>query len=277
MNIKRLFQLSLVALLAVQAFADDRFFARAVEAGKSREAGYISNMTDTMPQFVHGGGDVGKWFTSITLVNFRPAAVSVPVNFYADGGAPLEVPVVGRGRVSSLNLDIPAGGTVTIATDQDSTDPLTTGFARITVPCPSASECGDIGGSAVFTQKVPGRPDFESVVPLLSSLAGKYVVPFDNTTGFATGIAIATPKFNAAETADRTVRVVAKSEAGAVVFDQNVTMKANGHDFYDLATRFPQLAGARGTLEFSTQDFVVVLGLRFNSTGAFTALPPYER
>lgn len=277
MNIRRFLSLSLLTLLAVQAFADDRFFARAIESGGGRVAGYISNLTDTMPQFVHGGDDVGRWFTTITLVNFRSTAITVPVNFYSDGGTPLEVPIAGRGRVSSVSLDIPAGGTVTIATDQASTDPLSTGFARITVPCPSASECGDVGGSAVFTQKVPGRPDFESVVPLLSSLAGKYVVPFDNTAGFATGIAIATPKFNAAETADRTVRVVAKSEAGAVLLEQNVTMKANGHDFYDLATRFPQLAGARGTIEFSTQDFVVVLGLRFNSTGAFTTLPPYER
>lgn len=277
MNTQKLLSLSLLALLAMPGFADDRFYARAVEASKQRAAGYIPNMNDTMPQFVHGGDEIGKWFTTINLVNFRSTAVTVPVNFYADGGAPLEVPVIGRGRVSSLSVDIPPGGTVTIATDQSSPDPLLTGFARITVPCPSTTECGDVGGSAVFTQKVPGRPDFESVVPLLSSLAGKYVIPFDTAAGYLTGIALATPKFDASETADRTVRVVVKNDTGAVVMDQAVTMKANGHDFYDLATRYPQLNGMRGTIEFSTQDFVVAIGLRFNSTGAFTTIPPYER
>lgn len=277
MKMKSLVTLPLLAALAFPAAADDRYYAKAIESASPRGAGYISNLIDTIPQFVHGGDNEGKWFTTITLVNFRSTAVTVPVSFLKDGGAAFEVPLAGIGRRSSVDVQIPAGGSATLATDQGSADPLGAGFARITVPCASATECGDVGGFAVFTQKVPGRPDFESVVPLLSSIAGKFVLPFDNTANTATGVAIVAPKFNANDGADRTLRVVARNEAGAVILDQNVTMKANGHESYVLAQRFAALAGIRGTIEYSTQDFVTVLGLRFNSTGPFTSIPPFER
>lgn len=274
MSMKTVALFTLAAALAAPTFADDRTYAKNVEFGRTKTtAAYVSNLADTMPQFVSGGG----WSTTITLINFRPAAVTVPVSFYLDGGAALEVPIVGIGNRSTVEVTIPAGGSATLATDPAAGGNVRQGFARLDVPCTNPSDCGEVGGFAVFTQRVAGRPDFEAVVNVLSSLAGKYVVAFDTTSGFATGLAIATPSFATGDTADRTVRLIARDEAGTVLVQDTVTMKANGQQAFSLTDKYSQLANHRGTVEVSTTDYVTVLGLRFNPSGAFTTIPPYER
>lgn len=272
MNTK-LVTVALLTALAVPSFADDRFYAKAVEASIPHSAAYISNLTDTVPQFVTGGG----WATTITLINFRSTAVTVPVKFYLDGGAALEVPILGLGNRSSVDVNLPAGGSATIATDPAAAGNVRVGFARMTVPCTSPTACGEIGGFAVFTQRVAGRPDFEAVVPMASSLAGKYVISMDNTAGFATGVAVAAPTYSATETGNRTVVMTVKDENGNVLHTENLDLKANGHTSFSIKTRVPALADKRGTIEFTTSAFVSVLGLRFQDQGSFTSTPAYER
>lgn len=261
-----------LALMSTIVSAGDRDYARSAESWRQKPT-YISTFSDTVPHFLTGGG----WATQIILINFRGSEVTVPIAFLSDGGQPLAVPLLGLGNRAAVDIKVPAGGTVTIATDPAAFNmALKVGFARMDIPCDSTN-CGEIGGFAVLTQRVAGRPDFEAVVPIASSMANTYVIAMDNTAGFNTGVAFAAPPLFSFDTANRAVFMTVKSETGAVLLTERFDMKANGHMFFDMKSRYPQLNNRRGTIEFTTTEYVAALGLRFQDGGSFTSTPAFER
>jgi hypothetical protein len=130
-----------------------------------------------------------------------------------------------------------------------------------------------MSGFAVFRQKI-GRDEQEAVVPLETRDPQGFVIWFDNTSGYSTGVAIAntTPQPAA-------IAVQLRDDAGRSLGAPPLSLPAYGHISFDLAQTYRVTAGIRGTVEFRKPEFgeISVLGLRFNPQGSFTTIPPVSR
>jgi hypothetical protein len=100
---------------------------------------------------------------------------------------------------------------------------------------------------------------------------GVYSIPFDNTGGLATGIAVANVGSQAA-----TVAVVVKDEAGISLATGNLSLAAQGHASFVIGDRYAAAAGKRGVIEFTAPagGFISPIGIRAAASGAFTTIPP---
>ena len=126
-----------------------------------------------------------------------------------------------------------------------------------------------IGGLAVFRQSDPARPDQEAAVTLTTT-SNRFVLPFDNTSGFVTSMALV----NVSATLGATINVVIRDEAGVQIGTDSIPLAGRGHIAFAFPDRFAAAANRRGTAEFtSTTSQITGLGLRFNPGGAFTSFP----
>jgi hypothetical protein len=113
----------------------------------------LPNTSFALPQFAFGGG----WSTALHFSNTTGSVLTVQVNFIADNGTPLNVPLVGIGTVAFRTIDLNPGTTAVLETlNQDN---LVTGWVEAMVPV-------GVIGYGVFRQSVQGRGDQEAVVPL---------------------------------------------------------------------------------------------------------------
>ena len=217
----------------------------------------------------------GYWTTTITLVNTGSSPAQARLNFFDDNGNPLALPLTfpsssSGGAIplvillaSTLDRTVNPGAKLVIQTTGPNSSPTLVGWAQLLTN-------GAIGGFAVFSQAI-GNANQEAEVPLENRNAGGYVVPFDNTNGAATGIALANISAQAANTT-----VTIRDDTGAVILTDTLTLPAMGHTSFNLTDRYASITAQRsGTLEFRTPTAgqISVLGLRFNSTGAFTTIP----
>ncbi len=121
---------------------------------------------------------------------------------------------------------------------------------------------------AVFRQSVPGRPDFEAVVPIVSRFDDRAVLMFDNTNGFITAAAFANPNPSVAP-----IQFTVRSENAAILERKTITLDPYTHTAGSIPGTFASTVGRRGSIEFSVPSGfgVGALGLRFNPGGAFTS------
>jgi hypothetical protein len=268
-------QIVAVSLLTASVFAADGnlklVLDRAARSASGQRSGYISSFDDTIPHIAFGE----SWTTTFTIMNFRSTSVTIPLAFSDDSGKPMMVPVVGAGTKSALTLTIPANGTTVLATQYVPGQPLSSGMARLDIPCDST--CGGVGGFAIFHWKNPGRTDQEAAVPLTSSLENKTVIGFDNRNGYVTGVALSLPRFTEFDTGTADILVVARDGNGnRLVLDQ-IRLNVNGHTAFVLTDKYPVLTGAYGTIEFShDSQSVAAIGLLFNPQGAYSTTPSYQ-
>src|SRR6185295_17623781 len=161
----------------------------------------------------------------------------------------------------SIEGTIPVGGSRTIVTLGTGT--LTDqGWADLTSP-------RLISGLGIFRQRNAGRADQEAAVSATTP-ATRFVIPYDNTQGFVSSMAIV----NTSSAGSRATTVTPRDEAGVALPGNTINLPPLGHDAFEMSQRFPSMAGRRGAAEFvsGTPDFSA-LGLRFSSRGAFTSLP----
>ena len=240
-----------------------------------------------MAQVGTGGGSIAHlasggdgWQTTFVLVNTGPIAASATVSFFNDqSGLPLTLPLAfpqsGDSNttmsVSSYTTpQIAAGATLIIVSS--GAPQLLTGSAQIV-------STGNVGGFVIFRHN--GQ---EAVVPLESRNAQAYIIPFDNTNGKATGIAL-----NAVSAPDQTqplnIQVTVRDDAGFALTGGTITLAPNGHYAFTLATdKYPEAANKRGTIEFLTPTTPVgvaigALGIRIfaGATTTYTTLPALAR
>jgi hypothetical protein len=213
----------------------------------------------SLSQLVDGGG----WKTTFVLSNMDTTPAAITLRFWRDDGSPLRLQFEGViGDASeTFATTIPVGGSVTLFTRGVGLE-TSQGWAEL-------STTNKVGGLSVFRQAVPGRPDQEAAVPLTTSLS-HFVLPFDNTEGFVTAMALV----NTSGTIPASVSVVIRDEAGLEIGSESLTVGPRGHTAFALPAQFPIVAGRRGIVEFSeSHGNLSGLGLRFNPTGAFTSVP----
>lgn len=210
----------------------------------------------------------GGWTTVITLVNTASVQNQLIVSFYADDGSPLNLLV-------STTLQ---GNTQSSTTQQISQtlNPNTTmqitmgGLAGNTVVgSAQIYSSAPLGGYAIFRQTpLAGGQASEGTVPLSTQSAYSLSLPYDNTTGFVMGVALA----NLSPT-QTTVNVQISDVNGVSLGAQNLQIAPNGHIAFVLPAEFPATNLQLGVMKFTANGAISGLGLRFSPFGTFTSVP----
>jgi len=216
----------------------------------------------------------GFWTTTFTLVNNGTTAAQIHMNFFNDSGAPLALPLIfpqtspnPGAPQSTLDSTMNPGAVLIIQTTGPSSQAVQTGWAQLLFN-------GNVTGYAVFGQSTSGSAQ-EAVVPLETRTPGSFVIPFDTTGGYATGVALANVSTSAAN-----VQVLIRDDNGNLLQSTTISLAAQGHTSFDLVSRFGGLVSQRrGTLEFQTPagGQISVLGLRFPPGPAFSTIPALSK
>ena len=151
------------------------------------------------------------------LTNISTSTTSASLSFFQDigGGATQSWTPVFLEVNSTQNLSLAAGGTLFLHTPAVAAA-TTVGWAQMQVN-PS------VVAYAIFTLRVPGRQDQDGTSTGAAS-STRILVPFDNTKGFVTSVAIANP-MNAAES----ISVGIQPSSGASSLPSPMVLPAHGH------------------------------------------------
>jgi hypothetical protein len=221
-----------------------------------------------------------NWTTVFTLVNKSILPATTRLSFYGDAidptlNGPLAVPLAfpppdGASLpllAASIDRTLTGNSSLIVDTAGSQTPPVLVGSAQL-------AATGAIDGFAIFHQILTTQ---EAVVPMETRNAPSYLLPFDNTSGLALGVAVENVSGQAA-----VIPVVIRDETGAVIgsgpgfIPTPISLSANGHTSFVLSTQFPVTANIRGTIEFDTPagGQISVLGLRFSPpNNALTTIP----
>jgi len=212
----------------------------------------------TMAHVASGGG----WQTVFTLVNTGTTSANLMLSFFGDDGTPVSLPLSfpqsgAMVTQSSVSRALPAGATLVIVTQGQSSGSVVTGSARL-------STTGNVSGFAIFQNG--GQ---EAVVPLEGGGANSYTLAFDNTAGLVTGIALSESSGQAAA-----VPATLRDVTGATLAATTIDLLASGHSSQILTDLFPQAKNIRGTLELDTPANGQIGAVGIRATGkAFTTIP----
>lgn len=250
-----------LGLWATQAFGQSLSNGSVSSIFDSRLASSLAH-ADTVPlsasisQIADGAG----WKTTIILANTDTVPASFTLQFWQANGSPLTLSIGGQG-MQQVAGQIPVNGTTTIATDGSSST-LSTGWGQLVTS-------NSIGGTAIFRESVPGRQDSEAAVPIIKPASPTLLLPYDDTNGLVTTLALVNPD---------------PSNAAAItanVYDQNGNLLANGvinlpplgQQPFSLSDQFPAAANHSGLAVFSNPGGGPITGLGLRFSGApFTSI-----
>lgn len=219
----------------------------------------------------------GCWQTTFTLINLNTQnAASVTLSFFGDNGLPLNAPIQGVGNMTSYTFAIPANGAQNVVLA--GSDPnFTQGWATM-----SSAGGLSVRGQGTFRCQAQGKPAFEAVVPLDSpgstgciipfppSSDPVVLVPFDNTAGYVTSLALANTTTGALA-----VPIEFDDQAGASLAAGTLNLTAMQHTAFVSTTNYPALQGKKGILRIhASAATLTILGLLSNPSGAFTSILP---
>jgi hypothetical protein len=146
---------------------------------------------------------------------------------------------------------------------------LQTGWARLDYDGESR-----IGGVLNFRQRVAGRPDFESSVTLTRDDETPAYLPFDNTLGSVTTLAITNPS----SSDNTTLQLRFWDSSGQIISTQSITLSAGTTTAFSIPDQYAELAGRSGQLRIQgSSGNLSTLALRFISSGAFSTVPVATR
>ncbi|HYP14664.1 MAG TPA: hypothetical protein VEQ63_12125 [Bryobacteraceae bacterium] len=219
------------------------------------------------PFFATGGG----WQSTVTLLNLFEENIDYRLSFRGTNGQPVPVTFRGRdGRITSADniqgrLEDDASHTYVLM----DVGTLQSGWATLEYSGESR-----IAGLLTFRQRVQGRPDFESTVLLARDDENRVYIPFDNTEGFATTVAITNPSTN--DTTELRVRFWDAS--GSELLTRDYRLSAGTTVAFSLPQQIPELNGRAGQFRIEgTGSRLATLALRFNPSGAFSTVPVVSR
>jgi hypothetical protein len=217
----------------------------------------------TIPHIVDGAG----WQSTIVLTNMSANAASATLVFHKETGGGNTGPWTPTFQevVSTSGLTMAGGSTLFLHTTGKASDPLSQGWAELN------ADAG-VTGYVVFTIRVPGRQDQEGTAPAATA-SNRILVPYDDSNGFVTGIAVTNPTGSA-----QTLSVGFRTTSGGVAVNTLPAIPAGGHMSFVLSQQFPVINGHEGLAEFySSSGNVSMIALRFNPTSSFTAAPVYAQ
>ena len=223
-----------------------------------------ATFSNSVSQIASGGG----WKTTLTIVNLSSTQNSVRVALRGDDGRALNLPVVitqqGNAQgatASSIERTMESGAGLLIESEAPVASATQVGWAEVI-------SSGPVAGFAIFRQRGLDGRDSEGTAPLDSSKTASLVLPFDNTAGFVTGVALVNSTTQAV-----VVNAAIRDDNGAQIGLQAVALPAMGHTSFAI-DRFSITSGRRGIIEFQNTGggAVTGLGLRFSPFGSFTSV-----
>lgn len=208
----------------------------------------------------------GVWSSEMTLVNLDPDdEAAFTLRFYKPDGTPWLMTIPGLGTDSQFGIVLPPEGSAVYKPNSPGVN-IETGSAVIDQP-PDAQ----IAGHIIFTDSTAGRPVFESVVPLSSDSEFYLSMPFDNTAGNVSCIAIANP---ANSTVHYSLEFSNNDDELIDIFTDG-TLAGRNQTAFCLPGEYPETANERGLIRITgSSNFLSVLGFRFNHAGAFATMFP---
>jgi len=202
-----------------------------------------------------------NWKTLFIITNLDQVPTSYNFRFWDDNGNALPLPIV-NSSPGSLTGALAGGGTIFAETPGTSASVLQ-GWAEV-------ASTGRLGVTTIFRSVTPGKIS-EGTVTGVSS-GSRVILPFDNTQGLGTSIAVA----NTNPTQSLSISLVFQLDTGAQI-SGSLSLAAHAHTAFSLATMFPVVAGVRGSILFSASSpDITVVGLRFNPAGSFTSLSSFQ-
>jgi hypothetical protein len=219
-----------------------------------------SAQTLILPDVVDGGG----WQSTIVLTNTtpNPASASLSFNMGTTGGntQPWNPPFQ---EVSSTAGLVLAGGSSMFLHTLGTAAVLSQGWGQLNAGA-------GIMGYVIFTNRIPGLPDQDATAPAVAA-TNDILVPYDDSNGFATGIAIVNPM-----STPQTISVGFRTTTGGVALGTLPAVPPMGYMAFALAQQFPVIAGHVGLAEFySATGTLSLIALRFNPTNSSTAAPAF--
>jgi hypothetical protein len=225
-----------------------------------------SSRDQIIPYLFDGGG----WSTNLILTNFESHTIQVQVEFWANDGSQLQLPVDGVGTGASLTANIAANGTASLRTS-DFANSRIDGYAYVT-----AVNQGDrFAGYAVIKNITSGLPNLEFTIPLAPLNENRFTLAFDNSNGYDTGVALVnSSQFSA------TVNIEVTDQYGNVLATDQVSIPPLGRVVNtSLSTQYPPLGGTVGSIFFSTDPSLAVtgMGIRFGPNDqSWTTVIPFS-
>jgi hypothetical protein len=217
-----------------------------------------------MPHVATAGG----WQTAIMLINLGTATAQARLNFFDDSGAGVlepvcfpQAPLGGTFLAQQLERTIAPGAAVVIQTC-GAGDQAVSSWAQL-------QSNGGITGFARFNWTV-GTGVQEAVVPLETRNPSSFVLWYDHTDGFATGMAVANMAAAAAN-----VAVTVRDDTGAVLATDNLPFLVHGHKAFMVGDKYPATALKRGTVEFQVPagGQIGTLAFRASAAGTLSTIP----
>jgi hypothetical protein len=199
------------------------------------------------------------------------------LNFYKGDGTPLSIPLnfpqspnaAGPIFAGTIDQTIAPGAELVLQTTGGINQPIKTGWAQLFTN-------GSITGFATYSEVI-GSGVQDALVPLQPGNSPGYVIPYDNTNGAGTAVALVNTTTGAINV---NVTVVISGGAGSTIdqltdFTTTLPLPPRNYSAFFVSSQFSDTAGVRGTLKFSTgtPGQISVLGLRFNASGAFSSVP----
>lgn len=209
--------------------------------------------------------DGGAWSTTIVLTNTSKSTLTGSLSFHksipGNPGATAPWNPELREDFPTSNFSIGAGSSIFLQT-AGMAEEISQGYAELT-----ADE--SIEAYAIFTARAAGRMQDGTSTAVTPS--GRLLVPFDNTPGLVTAMAIVNPGENPAS-----VTVNLRTAEGTITQTTAIELPARGHIAIEMPNLFSETAGKQGLAEFySPSGTVAFLALRFRGSGAFASAPAY--
>jgi hypothetical protein len=212
-------------------------------------------------QLVSGGG----WKTTLTLINPSAATVNAQINLYADNGTPMVLPLTfpqfgSSMSTQSLSLTLGPNDSVVIQSSSPAAA-VSDGWADVLAT-------GALSGYLTFELSTTALPDSEGSIALDSRLSSSLLLPYDNTNGYQTGVALA----NQSATA-QTITAILYDQNGVQLTSSPISLPPFGHASFFLSKQFSQSANQLGFVQFQSSGGITGIGLHFSPTGSFTSIP----
>jgi hypothetical protein len=212
----------------------------------------------------------GGWQTTFMLINMGTAASQTRLALFDDNGDPFATP---------LCLPQTSSSSAVQASEWD--QPVAAGAALVVETCATGATSqegwaqlqtnGNLTGFARFDWTTAQGLQ-EALVPLESRTPNSFVLWYDQTGGFVTGVAVANMT-----AASASIPVTVRDDAGNVLATSTLpTLNAYGHTSFLLtdAAYFPATAGKRGTIELQVPAGGQIGTLAFRAAlGTLSTIP----
>jgi len=275
---KKTTPIAMLAPVAIPAFSQNQMKPRTTMPIKPQMYSSAGLGDAVLPQIADGGG----WQTMITIINLRPTATTASVFCGGDSGGPQAFEWAGMGTHASLQGPLAGYGSIEIIT-QGTAATTSQGYCLVTA---TNAPGNDVAAFAIYSYVPTGQQVSVPASPVaLANTRNSLILAFDNTNGYAYGVALVDTNTSVTGNPGDTVKWSLQDTGGNVIATGSFLMAPLGHKAFLLANAIPATAKIRGTITFTIVDSVtdptlpgtlVGLGLRAAPWGALTSVDMFE-